>query len=162
MFKNKLRLYREADCMELIQLFYDTIQTINIKDYSKEQIDAWSSEALDYNLFHKKFTENPTIVIELSGNIVGFGVVTKQGLFDSLFVHKDWQRQGVGTTIANNIETYTKSKNIDIITVYTSKTARAFFEERSYKIIQEENTMIKNQTLTSYFMQKNLVHYKNK
>lgn len=162
MLKNTLRLYRETDCMELIQLFYDTIQTINKKDYSNEQIDAWASNALNYSMFSKKFSENPTVIIEYSGEIIGFGVVTKQGLFDCLFVHKDWQRRGVGATIANNIETYTKSNNIDTITVYSSKTARPFFEKRGYKLIKEENFVIKNQSLTSYLMQKNLLSQKNK
>jgi len=162
MLKNKLRLYRETDCMELIQLFYDTIQTVNRKDYSEEQINAWASNALNYSMFSKKFSENPTVIIEAAGEITGFGVVTKQGYFDSLFVHKDWQRQGIGTTIANNIETYTKSNNVNIMTVRSSKTALPFFENRGYKILKQENITIKNQTLASYDMQKNLVTEQSK
>ncbi len=32
-----------SDVERITQLFYDTIQNINIKDYSQEEVDYWSS-----------------------------------------------------------------------------------------------------------------------
>lgn len=35
-----VRKYQSLDCEEMAQLFYDTVHTINRKDYSKEQLDV--------------------------------------------------------------------------------------------------------------------------
>ena len=33
-----LRKYATADCGELVRLFYETVHTINVGDYTKEEI----------------------------------------------------------------------------------------------------------------------------
>ena len=35
-----LRKYTKTDCAELAELFYDTVHTVNAKDYTQEQLDA--------------------------------------------------------------------------------------------------------------------------
>lgn len=42
-----LRKYATADCGELVRLFYETVHTINVADYTKEQLDAWAPENVD-------------------------------------------------------------------------------------------------------------------
>ena len=32
-----LRKYAKTDCAELAELFYDTVHTVNVKDYTREQ-----------------------------------------------------------------------------------------------------------------------------
>ena len=43
-----LRKYATADCGELVRLFYETVHTINVADYTKEQLDAWAPENVDF------------------------------------------------------------------------------------------------------------------
>ena len=35
-----LRKYKPSDCPEMAELFYNTVHTVNAKDYTKEQLDA--------------------------------------------------------------------------------------------------------------------------
>lgn len=35
-----LRPYRSEDCPALAALFYDTVHTVNARDYTPEQLDA--------------------------------------------------------------------------------------------------------------------------
>lgn len=42
-----IRNYESTDCKELAELFYNTVHTINAKDYTKEQLDAWASGQVD-------------------------------------------------------------------------------------------------------------------
>lgn len=37
-----LRAYRPSACSEVLRLFYDTVHTVNAKDYTEEQLDAWA------------------------------------------------------------------------------------------------------------------------
>ena len=45
----EFRRYNPKDCKQTIDLFRDTVQNINSKDYSKEQVNAWIQGAKDIN-----------------------------------------------------------------------------------------------------------------
>lgn len=38
-----IRAYRPEDCGEMAELFYNTVHTVNAKDYTKEQLDVWAT-----------------------------------------------------------------------------------------------------------------------
>ena len=44
-----IRKYQAWDCLEIIELFKDTVLNVNCQDYSPEQLQAWirSSEDVD-------------------------------------------------------------------------------------------------------------------
>lgn len=68
-----------------------------------------------------------------------------------MFVHKDYQRQGVATAICDKLE---KAVNVDTITTYASITAGPFFEKRGYSTIIEQHVIRKGISLTNYLMEK--------
>lgn len=39
----EIRKYLESDCKILSELFYNTVHTVNAKDYTKEQLDVWAT-----------------------------------------------------------------------------------------------------------------------
>ena len=87
-----VRKYQSLDCEEMAQLFYDTVHTINRKDYSKEQLDAWTGGTVELQEWDRSFLEHYTIVAVKNGRIVGFGDMDQSGYLDRLYVHKDHQR----------------------------------------------------------------------
>ena len=98
-----VRLYKPEDCKEIVKLFYDTVHTVNLKDYSLAQLDAWAPEEIDVDMWEKSLSKSHTVVVESNGIIVGFGNLDDTGYFDRLYVHKDFQGQGVATIIANEL-----------------------------------------------------------
>lgn len=38
-----VREYQPADCKEIIRLFYDTVHSVNAKDYMEEQLAVWAT-----------------------------------------------------------------------------------------------------------------------
>lgn len=42
-----LRSYKIRDCKKLINLFYNTVHTVNAKDYTSEQLDVWLPKNID-------------------------------------------------------------------------------------------------------------------
>ena len=50
-----VRGYQMSDCKEITELFYNTVHTINAKDYTKEQLDVWARK-ICFRYFH--FTGN--------------------------------------------------------------------------------------------------------
>ena len=42
-----IREYQPSDCGEMAELFYNTVHTVNARDYTKEQLDVWATGKLD-------------------------------------------------------------------------------------------------------------------
>jgi len=80
----------------------------------------------------------------------------KTGYLDRLYVHKDFQGQGIATIIADELEKYAQRRDI-IITTEASITAKPFFEKRGYKTIKQQSVERKGQTLINFIMEKYLV-----
>ena len=51
----QLRPYRPADCAALAALFYDTVHTVNAKDYTNAQLDAWADGNVDPDAWNASF-----------------------------------------------------------------------------------------------------------
>ena len=86
-----LRKYNSDDCLKLLKLFYDTVRTVNKKDYNDEQLSVWAPDNYieeKYNTWQKSLSENFTVIAEKNGDIVGFGDIEKNGYLNRLFVHK--------------------------------------------------------------------------
>lgn len=154
--KNKIviREYQSTDIMEIIQLFYDTVHTVNTKDYSKEQLDVWASKDIDRAIWDSSLLSHYSYVAEMDNIIVGFGDIDKTGYLDRLYVHKDYQNLGIGTAICNRLESNIEN---NIISVHASITAKPFFEKRGYTVIREQQVKRKGIFLKNYLMQKTLL-----
>lgn len=146
----KIRSYQPSDCKELAELFYNTVHTVNAKDYTEEQLNAWATGQVDLESWNLSFGEHLCFVAVESEIIVGFGDIDKSGYLDRLFVHADYQRKGVATAICNCLEDSAAGK----ITVHASITARPFFEKRGYKVIKEQMVERQGVCLTNYLMEK--------
>ena len=147
----KLRRYAEADCRSLAQLFYDTVHTVNARDYDQEQLDAWATGEVDLESWNRSFLVHHTVVAEQDGIIVGFGDMDETGYLDRLYVHKDYQHMGVATAICDELER--NSTATEFIT-HASITARPFFEKRGYAVIKEQQVERRGVYLTNFVMRK--------
>ena len=147
----QLREYRTSDCGQLAELFYQTVHSVNVKDYTKEQLDVWATGKVNIKEWDKSFLEHYTIVAIDNNKIVGFGDIDKTGYLDRLFVHKDYQRKGIASAICNRLE---KSVGEMKITVHASITAKFFFEHRGYHVVQEQKVIRDGAFLTNFIMEK--------
>ena len=83
----QLRAYCPADCPVLAQLFYETVHTVNARDYTQVQLNAWADGRVDLEEWNRSFLEHTTVVAQVSGCIAGFGDMTCTGYLDRLYVH---------------------------------------------------------------------------
>lgn len=146
-----LRKYRTSDCAEMAELFYQTVHTVNAKDYTEEQLDAWASGEVNLYEWDRAFLAHDTIICVKDDRIVGFGDIDETGYLDRLYVHKDYQGQGIASEICDELE---KLVAVGTITTHASITAKPFFEKRAYQVIKEQQVIRKGISLTNYVMQK--------
>ena len=119
-----IRKYVSTDCKQVADLFYETVHSVNAKDYTIEQLDAWADGSADLEKWDKSFIENYTLVAVEDNCIVGFGDIDRTGYLDMLFVHKDFQGQGIASAICDSLE---KTITTDKITTHASITAKPFY-----------------------------------
>lgn len=152
-----VRLYKPEDCREIVDLFYYSVHTINLKYYNAAQLNAWAPKEIDLEGWQKSLANSHTVVVEIKGLIIGFGNLNDNGYFDRLYVHKDFQGQGIATMVADELEKYAQENNITIITTEASITSKIFFEKRGYQVLKQQNVELRGQTLTNFTMQKYLI-----
>lgn len=148
----ELRKYNANDCKELAQLFYDTVHTINAKDYTKEQLNVWATGQIDFEKWNASLSENHTVIAVEKNVIVGFGDMDKTGYIDRLFVHKNYQGKGIATAICDELE---KTFH-PFYTTHASITAKPFFEKRGYVVIRKQQINRNGIFLTNFVMKKNI------
>ena len=147
-----IRRYLPTDCKEIITLFYNTVHSVNAKDYTKKQLDVWATGKENLNDWNKSLLNHYTLVATIAGVIVGFGDIDKSGYLNRLFVHKDYQQKGIGSVLCNELEKISPNK----ITVHASITAKPFFLKRNYTMIKKQEVIRQNISLTNFFMEKSL------
>jgi len=151
----QLRKYKTSDCERLAELFYVTVHSVNARDYTKEQLDAWATGKVDLKAWDSSFSEHYTLVAVENGDIiVGFGDVDSSGYLDRLYVHKDYQRQGIATAICDELE---HSVRRPFITTHASITAKPFFLNRGYIVTKRQEVIRQGVTLTNYVMEKHMM-----
>lgn len=147
-----IRDYQPEDCAHLAQLFYETVHTVNARDYTGEQLDAWASGQVNLEEWNRSFLEHETAVAVWDGRIVGFGDIdVRAGYLDRLYVHKDYQNRGIATAICDELE---KKAETDVVTVHASITAKKFFLSRGYRIVKEQQVFRKGLGLVNVVMEK--------
>lgn len=138
------------------RLFRKTIKTVNSSDYDPVQLQVWSSKYEDQNWWLEKIKNDYFIVAEDSRKILGFCSVSPKGSLDLLYVHKDFQGNGVGSALMNEIDQYFANLNIREISSEVSITAKAFFEKMGFYLIGRQNKIINGVEFTNYLMKKKI------
>lgn len=147
--KLKLRNYLNSDCESVAKLFYETVHTVNSAHYTNEQLSAWAVSADSLKSRRYDLLNQRTLVAEICGEIVGFGSIDKSGELDLLFVHCDYQRQGIAAALCGELE-----KGFSVIKTYASVTAKPFFESRGYVTVKAQEVERGGIKLKNYLMQK--------
>ena len=144
-----IREYISSDCEQLAELFFQTVHTVNAKDYIKEQLNVWATGNVDLSVWNNSFLEHYTLVALENNVIVGFGDIDNTGYLDRLFVHKDYQSQGIATALCDRLEA-----GFYRVTTHASITAKQFFMNRGYRLIKEQQVVRKGISLANYVMEK--------
>lgn len=147
----QLREYMTSDCDQLARLFFQTVHSVNAKDYTKEQLDVWATGNVDLDRWDMSFKEHYTIIATDNDEIVGFGDIDSSGYLDRLFVHKNHQHKGIATAICDELESSVTGKKI---ITHSSITAKPFFEKRGYRVKKEQTIVRNGISLTNFIMEK--------
>ncbi|MCM1070383.1 MAG: GNAT family N-acetyltransferase [[Clostridium] fimetarium] len=154
----RIREYRDADLMEIVALFHQTVHRINIRDYTLQQVNAWAPDNIDIDAWRESLAAHNTFVAIDGDTIIGFGDIDDSGYLDRLYVHHAYQGRGVATALCDRLETSVRAERI---TVHASVTALPFFLRRGYRVVKERLVERRGVTLKNYAMERLLAPDEN-
>ncbi|WP_217588126.1 GNAT family N-acetyltransferase [Lentibacillus saliphilus] len=150
---------QEADIEAIVSLFYETIHFVNAKDYSQVELNAWAPKTEKVSKIKEwtaSLTENISFVANMNDTVVGFCDMTQAGYLDRLYVHKDFQGQGIATALVERLEGEARTLNLTSITTYASITAQPFFKAKGFTMVHAQTVERQGVNLTNYKMIKHI------
>ena len=146
-----------ADARAAVRLFRKTVHSVNARDYTEAQIEAWVPEGEGHaEDLARKLLDQRAIGLKECGILIGFGSLNDDGELDMLYVHADRQRCGIGSALAHALEQEARVRGWQAIRTYASLTARPFFESRGYSVVRENIVVRRGVELKNFLMEKPL------
>lgn len=156
-----IRLYTPDDAEALYALFYATVHTVNRRDYTPAQLDAWAPAVSDLDAWRERFAGRFVVIAEQGDTIAGFGELAsddRTGTIDRFYVHKDFQGKGVGTALYDRLEREARARGLQRLDVDASLTARRFFARQGFVAQRMQQVERRGVMLANVMMQKRLQH----
>ena len=152
-----IREYRDADIPICAQLYYDTVIHINARDYTPEQIKAWSPEVWPDSFWRDRFERaHKVFIAEIDTKIVGFSEYHADGHVDTFYVHHEHQGQGIGKRLMQRIEQEAARTGVTKLYLEASITGRPAFARMGFAIVGEEVKEYRGAIFRQALMEKQL------
>lgn len=149
-----IRKAGEKDIPAITQLFKETIEAVNSKDYNGEQIKVWSAGHIYTDRWINRLTSQYFIVAVIDEVIVGFGSITPEGYLDMMYVHKNYQGIGIAYALVDELLANASKNNLSIVTSDVSITAKPFFEKKGFTVVTPQRKMMGGVEFLNYKMEK--------
>ncbi|MCM3292447.1 GNAT family N-acetyltransferase [Paenibacillus sp. MER 180] len=154
-----IRSFEIEDIAQIVDLFFDTVHTVNAKDYTAAQLQAWAPDDEQEEklaLWAESLSQHMTYVAIRDGELVGFSDMDAGGYLDRLYVHKDVQKQGVATALLSKLEQEARRLGLSEMRTDASITAVPFFKRHGFCILQAQTVQRRGVDLVNYKMSKRL------
>jgi len=149
--------YNASMLDEMLRLFYNTVHTVNAKDYSAEQLENWAPVAIDKKKWADRLTNNICLVTIHDEQIVGVGELSEEGGIDTMYVHKNHQGKKIASRILKELMDYAHEHSFKTLTTEASITARPFFESHGFKVVKTQKNLYNNMVFINYKMKKEIM-----
>tara|TARA_Y100001956_G_scaffold82111_2_gene101789 strand:- start:262 stop:720 length:459 start_codon:yes stop_codon:yes gene_type:complete len=151
-----IREFDPSEAHDLWLLYFNTIRTVNIRDYTQEQVEVWAKDDLSPQVWAEKMNAISPFVCIREGVITGYSDLQPDGLIDHFFCHHEYQGQGVGKEMMEKIHALAHEQGIRLLYSNVSITARPFYERFGFVAVKEQHNEKDGEILINYRMEKSL------
>ena len=147
-----LRQITIKDQLELKKVYFDSIQSLDEKIYSREQKSAWSSQAWNNPNFNKSINKGKGWLLSEKGIIVAFATRYPNDRIALFYCKGNFQRKGLGSLLLHKLENEAKKEGLDTLSTEASLISCKLFLKNKWKIIRKEKVTINNIFFERYKM----------
>ena len=152
----KILDYEESMLDEMMQLFYDTVHTVNAKDYKKEQLNGWAPLQANKKFWEQRLKRSVCKVAFVDDKMVGFTELDGDGHVDTMYVHKDFQRKKIAAKLIDELLQIAEERKLSVLTTEASITAKPFFEAFGFRVTKVKRKLYNGKDFMNYKMTKEL------
>ena len=138
--------------LELKRVYFDSIKSLDEKIYSKDQKNAWSSQAWNNPNFNKSITKGKGWLLIKEGIIVAFATRYPKNRIALFYCKGKFQRKGCGSMLLHKLEDEAKKEGLDYLSTEASLISYKLFLKNEWKIIRKEKVTINNILFERYKM----------
>jgi putative acetyltransferase len=142
------------DAPAIATLYRDTVKKIKSHDYAPAQIEAWAGAAPDEEKWRERQTNRTTFVDEHDGTVRGFGELEDNGHIGAVYVHADWQGEGIASALLNEMEKEAVAHGVTSLSTEASITAQPFFAKLGFETLSAQDVEYRGQLFRNYRMRK--------
>ncbi|WP_282631022.1 GNAT family N-acetyltransferase [Empedobacter sedimenti] len=154
-----IRIAQVSDLDVILKLFSDTISSVCKDDYNQRELEVWKSSANNVEHWQNLILQQYFLVGEMNDEIVGFASLDHGNYVDVLYVHRDFQKQGIAQNLYSELETEAIRLQSNTLTADVSKTAKSFFERNGFTVVAEQIQIRQNVEIINFKMKKSLNQY---
>lgn len=162
----KLISYQKCFAEDIAVLVHQAISRIDCDVYSAEEKSAWSFAPRSRYHWHKRLTQSQTwLMIDVGSDSAttsccGFinletGYASR-GYIDSLYVHPDYQGQGIAGLLYKALACWAKEQGYQMLSVDASVLSKPLFESVGFKLRHRSYQEKRGVVVMGYYMEKAL------
>ena len=150
----KLQQICKKDQLELKEIYFDSVASIDENIYDKEHKFAWASQAWENSEFEKSLLKGDGLKLIYKNEIIGFGTRYPENRLSLLYVRGNFKRRGFGTIILDSIEKDALKSGINKLFTEASLISHKLLLKRNWEIDHKEKVNIKGLIFERYKMSK--------
>lgn len=151
-----IRVATLNDLEAILYLFETTIRTTCSKDYTPEQIEAWTQSVQEKDRWRNKIAQQFFLLAEIEGTLAGMGSLEHDNYIDILYVHPEYLRMGVAKAILSKLQEKANKQGCSILSSDVSFTAEPFFSKQGFVIVKKNTFDLRGVAISNYHMKKEI------
>lgn len=131
----KIRKATKEDAGKISNLKRKTFERVNSRDYPKKFVKEWIKKQTPKHIL--EHINNSKVFCFVEGDkLLGVVRLYDNNVIGSLYVKWNSSGKGYGRKLMDFIETYAKRQGIKKVVLYSTITARKFYEKLGYKKVK--------------------------
>ncbi|AUI85826.1 histone acetyltransferase [Vibrio azureus] len=149
----KIQRYTQDRAVEITNLFYQSVHSIDASFYTPEQKEAWAPTPPDYTSWEQRLSEKKPFWALINNQVAGFIELDVDGHIDCTYTHPKYQGQGVASALYLYVLKIARTRGLSRLYVEASLIAVPFFKKRGFVVTKRNEIHRKGQTLINFDME---------
>ena len=148
----KLKQITIKDQLNLKEVYFDSVCSIDENIYSKDHKFAWACQAWENSEFEKSLLNGNGSKLICNNKIIGFATRYPENRLSLLYIRGNFKRKGYGTMILSSIERDALKSGINKLETEASLISYKLLLKRKWEIDCKEKVNIKGLMFERYRM----------
>lgn len=154
----RIRPFQKDDAAALAAIFHASVRKAGVRDYTVEQVEAWSPAPPDPAGYIRRGLEDRTFLVAVSDDDepIAYGDLKADGHIDYLYCRPDFVGTGVASALYDELEAAAIQRGLSRLSVNASEAARRLFLRKGFSVLRRNDLIRMGVQIHNFSMEKTL------